>query len=731
MEVLQPERHLSHHPLFQVMFVFQNAPMPILELPGLTLSSLEIDRGTSQFDLKLSMTDQGSGLTGWLEYNTDLFGAATISRMSGHFQTLLEGIVANPEQKISALPLLTTAERQQLLVGWNEPHSYFEDICIHQLFEAQVKQTPEAVAVAFENQQLTYQELNHRANQLAHYLQAIGVKPETLVGICLERSVELVVGVLGILKAGGAYVPLDEAYPQERLEFMLEDAQVPVLLTQQQLLEKLPRQTGHVICLDLDLEEISWESEENPASRSTAENLAYVIYTSGSTGRPKGVQISHRAMLNFLTAMGQQLDITERDVLLAITTLSFDIAGLELFLPLSVGARTVLVSREASSDGSQLLEQLSGANPTLMQATPATWQLLLEAGWQGSNHLKILCGGEALPSQLAKQLQERGAALWNLYGPTEATIWSAIYKVDSNDESPAIGRPIANTEIYILDRHLQPVPVGVPGELHIGGAGLARGYLNRLELTAEKFIPHPFSDDPCARLYKTGDLARYRPDGNIEFLGRLDYQVKIRGFRIELGEIETVLGQHPAVCQALVVAREDQPGDKRLVAYLVPNQPSPPSVRELRDFLQEKLPTYMVPAAFVILDALPLTPNGKVDRRTLPPPDTARPELGEAWVPPRTPTEESLVAIWAEVLGLEQVSIHDNFFELGGHSLLATQVISRVRDVLQLDLPVRTLFEMPTIAGLAERIETICWVGVQELEINYSLTLAAREEGEL
>ena len=568
-EEFHPERDMSRNPLFQVMFVLQNSLK--LELPGLSLRPMGLDRGATPFDLILSMEDTEEGLSGWLEYNTDLFDGATIARTAGHLQTLLEGMVGNPEQRLSELPLLTEAERRQMLVDWNNTGADFpQDTCLHQLFEAQVEKTPEAIAVVFEEQQLTYRELNRRANQLAHHLRELGVGPDVLVGICVERSLEMVVGLLGVLKAGGAYVPLDPGYPTERLAFMIEDSRAPVLLTQQRLVEVLPKHGARVICLDADWEAIAQDSRDNPLSQVKSHNLAYVIYTSGSTGKPKGVQILHHAVVNFLCSMREQPGLTRDDVLLSVTTLSFDIAALEIFLPISVGARVILVSRETAADGTQLLARLSDCRATVMQATPATWRLLLEAGWQGEKRLKIFCGGEALPRELARQLLQRCSSLWNMYGPTETTIWSAIYQVPSGESPVPIGRPIANTRFYILDSHLQPVPIGVPGELHIGGAGLARGYLNRPELSAEKFIPDPFTDGMQARLYKTGDLVRYLPDGHVEFLGRNDHQLKIRGFRIELGEIEAVLGQHPAVKGSVVIAREDTAGEKYLVAYVIP-----------------------------------------------------------------------------------------------------------------------------------------------------------------
>jgi aspartate racemase len=701
-EELQPERDLSHHPLFQVMFIFQNTPRQTLELPGLVVDHLEVDNGTAKFDLTLSMVEDAEGLKGTFEYNTDLFDEATVTRMADHFQVLLEGVVADPDQRLSGLPLLTDVERHQLLVEWNETQAeYPEDKCIHELFEAQVEQTPEATAVIFEEERLTYQKLNCRANQLAHHLRGLGVGPEVLVGICLERSLEMVIGLLGILKAGGAYVPLDPAYPKERLASMLEDAEVPVLLTQARLAPELPDHGAKIVSLDTDWTIIARESDQAPVSRTTADNLAYVIYTSGSTGKPKGVQILHRAVVNFLTSMRRQPGLTDQDALLSVTTLSFDIAVLELFLPLSVGARTVVVSREVAVDGDQLAEKLASSGANVMQATPATWRILLEAGWGGSEQLRILCGGEALPRELADSLLERGASLWNLYGPTETTIWSTVHKIRAGNGPLSVGRPIANTQVYILDDDLQPLPVGVPGQLYIGGDGLARGYHNRPELTREKFIPEPFKG-PGVRIYSTGDMARYLPDGNIELLGRIDHQVKIRGFRIELGEIEATLSQHPDVRQTVVIVREDTPSEKRLVAYVVPRPGRSPTVGDLRTFLGAKLPEYMVPSVFVMLEALPLTPNGKVNRRALPAPDTKRPELEKAFVTPRDTLELQLVKIWEEILGVQAIGVRDNFFELGGHSLLSVRLLARIKEELGAELPLATLFQAPTVEQLAD-----------------------------
>jgi amino acid adenylation domain-containing protein len=528
----------------------------------------------------------------------------------------------------------------------------------------------------------------------------------------------MIVGLLGILKAGGAYVPLDPAYPQERLALMLEDSQLSVILTQSHLHTGLPEHPALVICLDSDWETIAREGDANLDVDFTPDNLAYIIYTSGSTGKPKGVQIPHQAVVNFLTSMGQEPGLTAEDVLLAVTTISFDIAVLELFLPITVGARVILVSREVAADATELIKVLAESEATVMQATPATWRMLLAAGWQGKENLKILCGGEAMPRSLANQLLSRSAAVWNMYGPTETTIWSAVERVEPADAPVLIGHAIANTKIYLIDTNayqnngaIELVPVGVAGELLIGGVGLARGYLNRPELTAEKFIPDPFSNQSDARLYRTGDLARYLPDGKIELIGRIDNQVKIRGFRIELGEIEALLAQHCGIREIVVIVREDIPGDKRLVAYVVPQQEQP-QVGDLRSFLQERLPNYMVPSAFVFLDTMPLTPNGKVDRRVLPAPDVSDIQASFAYVAPRTLMEQQLADIWAKVLRLEQVGIHDNFFELGGHSLLATQAISQIRATFSVELPLRTLFELPTVIDLCDCLKNIHWANL-------------------
>ncbi|MCP4687684.1 MAG: amino acid adenylation domain-containing protein, partial [Desulfobacterales bacterium] len=627
-EALRPDRSLSYTPLFQVMFVFQNKPAVAPRAPGLDVKWIEVETGTAKFDLTLTLTRSGRGFAGALEYNTDLFDATTMTRMAGHFQTLLEGIADDPGRRVSELPLLTEAERRRILVEWNDtktaerPH-----IPVHELFEAWATKTPDSIAVVFREERLTYRELNSRANSAARLLRASGVGPGTLVGVFMERSLEMTAGLLGILKAGGAYVPLDPDFPRDRLAFMLEDAGTPILLSQAHLEEKLPAHEARVLFLEHDPEAGEREDAPNPDSGVSADDLAYVIYTSGSTGRPKGVRITHGALANFLRAMGRRPGLTENDRLLAVTTLSFDIAALELFLPLTKGARVVLASRETVMDGRRLAEKIDVSGATVMQATPAAWRLLMASGWRGAAGLKALCGGEAVSRELVDQLMERTASAWNMYGPTETTIWSSVHRFEGKGGKTPIGFPIDNTTFYVLDARLNPVPVGVTGELHIGGAGLARDYFNRPGLTAEKFIPDPFSGEEGARLYKTGDLVRYLPDGNIEFLGRVDHQVKIRGFRIELGEIEALLAKHPAIRDVVVAAREDGSGGKRLAAYFVPRGGGAPFSSELRAFLMEKLPDYMIPATFVKMASMPMTPNRKVDRGALPEPPADRPDL--------------------------------------------------------------------------------------------------------
>jgi amino acid adenylation domain-containing protein len=700
-------------PLFESILVFENYPIDTaLQVQGHSLAVHQVRSfERTNYPLTVAVATPRQELQIRIGYDSRRFDTATITRMAGHWQTGLENLVAQPRQRLWELPLLTEAERQQLLVEWNDTKSDCpQDQCIHQLFEAQVECTPEAIAVVFAQEQLTYGELNRRANQLAHYLRARGVGPEVRVGLCLERSLEMVIGLLGILKAGGAYVPLDPAYPPERLAFLLADTRALVLLTQGQLRERLPATSSHIVCLDADWQSIAHESEENPGSEAKADNLAYVMYTSGSTGQPKGVAVCHRGVLRLLVGV-DYVHLDARACLLQMAPLAFDASTFELWGALLHGARCVLFPERIptlAALGAVLREQAI----TTLWLTASLYNAVMDEAPEILAGLgQLLIGGEALSVAHVRRGVEclPVTQLINGYGPTEGTTFTCCYGIprplEDSLRSIPIGRPIGNTEVYVLDRTLQPVPIGVAGELYIGGMGLARGYLHRPDLTAERFLPHPFSPEPGARLYQTGDLARYLPDGTIEFLGRRDQQVKIRGFRIEPGEIEAVLTHHPAVREAVVLAREDKPGDKQLVAYVVPQQKQTFTGRELRGFLQQKLPEYMVPAVFVMVEALPLTPNGKVDRRALPPPEQLRPDVEQAFVAPRTPTEEVVAGLWAQVLGIEQVGVEDNFFELGGHSLLATQVLSRLRNAFHIELPLRALFEAPTVAGLAQRIE--------------------------
>ncbi len=672
----------GRNPLFQVV-LSQQPQLPSMP-SGWDLATEEICNGGSKLDLMVVLDNRGDSIFGPITYNPDLFDEAAITRAVGNWTTLLTGAVADPGKHVAELPILTDEERDQIVVEWNNTRTnYPKDRCLPTLLEAQAVRTPDATAVVHEEERLSYRELNARANQLANYLRKLGVGREVLVGICMERSLKMMVGLLGILKAGGAYVPLDPAYPEERLAFMIEDSGLQVLITDELLPSKLNERVQRLVHIDKDWPLISQQNRENPAAEVEPENLAYVIYTSGSTGRPKGVQICHRSLVNLLTSMRVRPGLTEEDSLLAVTTISFDIAALELYLPLMVGAPCVLASREASQDGQQLSRMLDHYEITVMQATPSTWKLLLESGWPGKTDLKILCGGEAMPRELAEQLIPRACSVWNMYGPTETTVWSSFHHVTSSAGLIPIGRPIGNTQMYVLDRNMQPVPVGVIGELYIGGDGLARGYRNRSDLNGEKFISNPFDCEPGSRLYKTGDLARYRADGNIECLSRIDNQVKIRGFRIELGEIESVLREHPAIRDACVIVREDLPGDPRLVAYVVLAKEEFSSLKDLRNFLKEKLPSYMVPIV-VPLERLPLTSNGKLDRRALPAPDHVELRDDQSFQGFREPIEELLAGIWTHLLKVDRVSIYDNFFDLGGHSLLATQVVARLEKELGL-----------------------------------------------
>jgi amino acid adenylation domain-containing protein len=748
-EALRPERDMSQNPLFQVLFSLQNVPPPIREFAGITLETVDLDSRYARFDLTLDLWETGETLAATLEYNTDLFYRETISRMAGHYQQLLENIVKNPAMELYQFEMLTDAEKQTLLRNWNHTGVDFDpESGWVRLFEARAETNPAAVAVVSGDSQLDYRELNSRANRLARYLSANGAGPEVIVAVYLERTPDMLVGLLGIQKANAAYLPLDPIFPRERLGYMLEEARAPLLITQTGLLDSLPEHQAKVICLDSAWQEISAQNGENPAPPPGANHLAYLIYTSGSTGKPKGVQIEQPALKNFLLSMARDTGLTEKDSLLAVTTLSFDIAGLELFLPLLAGAKVVLATRDEAAGGEPLIQILNRQAITFMQATPATWRLLIDSGWRGNPDLKILCGGEALPLDLAHELLNRCACLWNVYGPTETTIWSTMVKLEPGAGLIPIGKPIANTQVYVLDPDMNPVPIGIPGELYIGGTGLSRGYRAQPQLTGEKFVPNPFCsrtnskaisdfgfqisefknpqsaignpqlntsvicnpqlNNPQSRMYKTGDLVRWLPDGNLEFVGRIDHQVKIRGYRIELGEIEAVLGRYPAVHECVVVAKEISPGEKSLVAYYIPSPGADPgelNVSHLRKFLREKLPDYMVPAAFVMLDAFPMTPNGKIDRKVLPVPENLRPELETGFSAASNALEQKISAIWQEVLKLDRIGINDNFFDLGGHSLLLAQVRGKIGKALQKEISMIDLFKYPTINTLANYLE--------------------------
>jgi amino acid adenylation domain-containing protein len=706
-EAMHPERDMSHLPLVEVLFNLHNAPARGAFRDDVQIDLFELERGGAQFDLTMTLELERSRRA-TLVYNTDLFRETTAVQLARHYESLLEQVADNPDQRISEIPLLNHAERRQYLVDWNATRAeYPRNAVYHELFSARARLTPEAVAIVHDGRRMTYRELEIRSNRLAHYLRKVGAGPDTFVGLLVERSTEMVVGLLGILKAGAAYLPLDPLYPPDRVRFTLDDSAAAVLVTQSSLAGDYAEPGRSVVRLDTDAAVIALESDEMPENRTRPADLAYIIYTSGSTGKPKGVIISHRALLNFLCSMSRDPGFTADDVLLSVTTISFDIAGLEIYLPLMAGGRLVIAGSEEVTDGAKLVNLMKTSGATVMQATPSTWRLMLEAGWSPDTPVKILCGGESMPLDLAQKLLDRGTSVWNMYGPTETTIWSTIYRLRSKNDPVLIGRPIANTTMYILDKHRQPVPAGVPGELYIGGEGLALGYWNRPELTAERFIKNPFSDDDEARIYRTGDLARYRPDGNIECLGRIDNQVKVRGHRIELGEIESIINGMPGVKQSVVVVREDTPGDKRITAYLEPSaeKGNMLSVSEIREYVRKSLPEYMAPSFYMIMESLPLTPNGKIDRRMLPRPERETAGLDESYVAPRNERERKMADIWANVLKLERVGIHDNFFDIGGHSMLATELISRINQDLGVSLQLRALFLEPTVAGLMQEIE--------------------------
>ena len=723
---LSPQRDPARSPLFQVMFTFNKAHLPgteglaaaaigaaceELSVGGLMLEALPLKPNDTLFDLSLTVVEVGGSLTAAFKFNADLFDAATIQRMLGHFKTLLDAVSTNPAQSLATLPLLTAGEREQLLYEWNETHVDFQaDGCVHEWFERQVERAPKNLAVLFKEQRLTYEELNARANQVAHHLRELGVRPEVLVGIYAERSLEMVIGLLGILKAGGAYVPLDSLYPAGRLAHVIEDARISILLTQQHLIKNLPESSVNLVCLDDGGDEIARHPLTNPSTGGTANNLAYIIYTSGSTGVPKGVAVEHQAVCNRLWWGQSVYPLTSTDKVLQLASFSFDFSVWEIFAPLTVGAQLVLVEPDSYHDSAYLVRVIKEQQISTIHFVPSMLQTFLnEASVEQLSSLKrVFSGGEVLSISLQERFHDLlEAELYNQYGPTEATIDVTFWlcQPGSQGSTVPIGRPVANTQIYILNERLEPVPLGAAGEIYIGGANLARSYLHRPDITAEKYLPNPFTLLPGARLYRTGDLARFLPDGSLLYLGRADSQVKIRGYRIELGEVEAVLSQHPGVREVAVTAREDETGNKALVAYLVAETEHRIETGEVRSYLKQRLPDYMIPSAFLLLDHFPLTPNGKLDLPALPAPPRSALSRSAEYFAARTITEELLCGIWAGVLKVERVGIDDNFFDLGGHSLLATQVISRMRRIFGQVVSLRLLFEYPRVRELAQQVE--------------------------
>jgi amino acid adenylation domain-containing protein len=708
-------------PLFDTLLVFENYPM--LNRPATDGSTRDARRQRHVERTNVPLTvivAPGERVSIKVLSDGNRFCSETITRLLGHLETILEGITISVHETVMRVPMLAEGERRQLLVDWNATATdYPRDQCVHQLIEKQASSTPDAVAVACPGRELTYRELASASTHFANRLRTAGVGPHSRVALCVTRSPEMVVALIGILKAGAAYVPLDPDHPRQRLRTMLEAAGVRAIVTETSLVSQIPP-TAPFVCVDAA--EPSLPTSQPPIAVEPTQP-AYVIFTSGSTGEPKGVQVPHRAVVNFLCSLRETLPLTAHDRVLAITTISFDIAVLELLLPLSIGARVEVATREIAIDGVRLAAHLAARGITVMQGTPATWQLLLESAWTGQPNLHMLCGGEALPWDLAHRLLPLGASLWNLYGPTETTVWSTLQQVtvDGAAETPyvPIGRPIANTQLYVLDCDGAPAPVRVAGELHIGGDGVALGYLNDPARTADRFVRNPFADDAGSRLYRTGDRVRYLPDGTLEFLGRMDHQVKIRGFRVEPGEIEAALAGSERVHECVVVARGDELGDQRLVAYIVPHGGGAPSRADWRQYLEERLPGYMVPSAFVTLTQLPLTPSGKIDRKALPAPERAGGSPVE-FVAPASETERIVASIFAEVLGVPRVSVNDDFFaDLGGHSLQATQLVSRIGSALGVDLPIRRLFDAPTTSSLAGAIDLLrpsVFAGVQTYE---------------
>ena len=701
LEIAQPERSLSHSPLFQVMFQLRNFPEILYELEGLRTEVIPIDPGTSQFELFLEVTEAADGLACSLTYNSDRFDAAAARRILGHYRTLLEAAVGTPGVAIGRLPLLTEPERSRILLEWNRTRAEYPSLSVLKLFEAQVARTPSAAAAVHGRRRWSYAELDRHASGVARRLRDIGCGPGALVAVCVERSLEMLGAILGVWKAGAAYVPLDPSYPRERLAFILEDASPAALITETQFRGLL----GELSVPVLDLAGAPPEERDCGSAAADPGDLAFVIYTSGSTGRPKGVAVRHGGLTNCLTFLRREILPSPVDVVLGHTTISFDIAAVEMFLPLISGASVSLIGRDVAADGRLLADAIGRSGATILQATPTTWQLLLESGWTPPAGLRIISGGEPLTPAIAARLLSCGA-LWNCYGPSETTIYSTGCRVPDPARASLIGRPIANTRAYVLDGNRQPVPADAAGELYIGGHGLARGYLNRPDLTAERFVPDPFAEEPGARLYRTGDLVRLLPDGNLDFLGRIDDQVKLRGYRIELGEIETVLREHPAVLAAAAKVVEPAPGDRRIAAWFVPRPGRMPSEAELREPLKRKLPPYMQPAALVSVPALPMTPSGKCDRSALRLPESATLHSSRARRSPLTGMEVLMVQIWENTLRRRPIGLDDDFFELGGHSLLGARLLARVEKAFGAKLPLVSFFIAPTAGRMLELLNS-------------------------
>jgi amino acid adenylation domain-containing protein len=698
-EKLHPDRDLSYHaPLAQVMFTLENLPLTQPDLPGLRADFAHIDLRVAGADLGVLIWPEGNGYRCDFEYSTDLFEEATIRQLQRHYLRLLEQVLADPGRRIDEYPLLTENERREVLTEWNQTACAgpgFQTVAAW--FRAQVALRGNAIALEMGGRQLSYAELDALSDRVASALHRRGVGREVVVGLYVTRSVEMMVCLLGILKAGGAYLPLDPAFPAQRIEYLVRDSGVSLIVTEKSLLSSLPESGATVLPVE-DL--LAAEAGDMPGEQVRADDLAYLIYTSGSTGQPKGTEITHRSLVNLLDSMLREPGLDKQDTLVAVTTLSFDIAGLELFGPLVSGGKLVLASREQVLDPMALADLLERSEATVLQATPSTWRMLVESGWLGKPDLRMWCGGEALSAELADSLLTRGSELWNLYGPTETTIWSAAHRVSSGEDPILIGRPIANTRMYILDNHGEPLPVGANGELYIAGEGVARGYRDRVELTTERFSPEPFVAGE--RMYRTGDLARYRRDGQIQLLGRADQQIKLRGHRIELGEIEAALERHSSVQQA-VVSVHGKAADQRLVAY-VRLAAGRVESEDLRRWLLQRLPEYMVPGAYVVMEEFSLTPNGKVDRKLLPIPDEQLRERNAPAVAARNPTEQRVAAIWSDLLETKAVGMRENFFDLGGHSLLLVRVHARLRDEFVANISITDLFRFPTVESLAAHL---------------------------